>query len=163
MAGQDSHLKNLSKKITSYEELPEFLTIQNQLRGIAEIEDKQKVLSRALIFFAALQDVGIDKVQASELSVDLSTTTLTFDAQADAVKDDIDYRVLEAFIKRTNLMSFDHGRYVDAEGKNIPSSLNDCFNAYFHRVISDKSNVIFTCIKKNIFLNWISSSCRNSF
>ena len=121
MAGQDSHLKNLSKKIASYEELPEFLTIQNQLRGIAEIEDKQKVLSRALIFFAALQDVGIDKVQASELAIDLSTTTLTFDAQADAVKDDIDYRVLEAFIKRTNLMSFDHGRYVDAEGKNIPS------------------------------------------
>lgn len=121
MSGQDEHLKNLSKKITSYEELPEFLTVQNQLRGIAEIEDKQKVLSRALIFFAALQDVGIDKVQASELSVDLTSTTLTFDAQADAVKDDIDYRVLEAFIKRTNLMSFDYGRYVDAEGKEIPS------------------------------------------
>ena len=121
MSGQDAHLKNLSKKITSYEELPEFLTVQNQLRGIAEIEDKQKVLSRALIFFAALQDVGIDKVQASELSVDLTSTTLTFDAQADAVKDDIDYRVLEAFIKRTNLMSFDYGRYVDAEGKEIPS------------------------------------------
>ena len=31
MAGQDSHMMDLSKKITSYDELPEFLTIQNRL------------------------------------------------------------------------------------------------------------------------------------
>ena len=121
MAGQDAHMKNLSDKIKSYDELPEFLTIQNQLRGISEIEDNQKVLSRAVIFLAALRDVGVDEVKVSELSVDLSTATLSFDAQADAKKDNIDYRVLEAFKKRTNLMTFDYGRYVDSMGNEIPS------------------------------------------
>ncbi len=133
MAGQDAHMKNLSDKIKSYEELPEFLTIQNQLRGISEIEDNQKVLSRAIIFLAALRDLGEDEVKVSELSVDLTTSTLSFDAQADAKKDNIDYRVLEAFIKRTNMMTFDYGRYVDSTGNEIPSR---CIEEY------DKNNVM---------------------
>ena len=116
MAGQDAHITNLSKKITSYEELPEFLTIQNQLRGISEIESNQRVLSRAIIFLNALIPNEGDIVEVSELSVDLTTGTLTFDAQADARavgQPNIDYRVLESFMKRTNMMTFDHGRYVD--------------------------------------------------
>jgi hypothetical protein len=129
MSGQDSHLKNLSDKIKSYEELPEFLTIQNQLKGIADIEDDQKVLSRAIGFLAALLDVGDDEVKASELTIDLSSTTLAFDGQADAKKaPDIDYRVLESFIKRTNLMHFDYGRYVDSSGNEIPSRCIDEYN-----------------------------------
>ena len=129
MSGQDSHLKNLSDKIKSYEELPEFLTIQNQLKGIADVEDSQKVLSRAIGFLSALLDVGDDEVKASELSIDLSTTTIAFDGQADAKKaPDIDYRVLESFIKRTNLMHFDYGRYVDSSGNEIPSRCIDEYN-----------------------------------
>lgn len=124
MAGQDSHISELSKKITSYEELPEFLTIQNQLRGISQIEDNQKVLSRAIIFLNSLIPNEGDKVEVSELSVDLATGTLSFDAQADARaigQPDIDYRVLESFMKRTNMMTFDYGRYVDSVGNEIPS------------------------------------------
>ena len=129
MSSQDAHLKNLSDKIKSYEELPEFLTIQNQLKGIADIEENQKVLSRAIGFLAALLDVGDDEVKASELAIDLSTTTITFDGQADAKKTpDIDYRVLESFIKRTNLMQFDYGRYVDSQGEEIPSRCIEEYN-----------------------------------
>lgn len=122
MSGQDSHLANLSKKIIGYEELAEFLTLQNQINGISKIEDSQKVLSRAVLFLNALIPSGADTVEVSELSIDLNQTTLAFDAQANAGKaPDIDYRVLESFIKRTNLMTFDYGRYVDKEGNEIPS------------------------------------------
>ena len=122
MAGQDSHISNLSNTIMNYEELPEFLTIQNQLKGIEAIENNQKVLSRAILFLNALLPPGKDVVEVSELSIDLNKATLAFDAHANAVeKPDIDYRVLESFVKRTNLMTFDYGRYVDSTGRNIPS------------------------------------------
>jgi len=128
MSGQDSHIENLSKKIGGYSELPEFLTVQNQLKGIAAIEDDQKVLSRAIGFLSALLNVGVDDVQVSELAVDLVDTTLSFDGQANARKDDIDYRVLEAFMKRTNMMTFDYGRYVDSTGNEIPSRCIEEYN-----------------------------------
>lgn len=129
MAGQDSHLKNLSSKIIGYEELAEFLTLQNQINGISKIEDNQKVLSRAVVFLNSLIPNGPDTVEISELSIDLNETTLSFDAQANAGKDpDIDYRVLESFIKRTNMMTFDYGRYVDADGNEIPSRCIDEYN-----------------------------------
>ncbi|MBQ6486489.1 hypothetical protein IJI76_02055 [Candidatus Saccharibacteria bacterium] len=122
MTGQDKHLKNLSSKILGYDELAEFLTVQNQINGVSKIEDNQKVLSRAVSFLNSLLPSGADKIEVSELSIDLTESTLTFDAQANAGKEPyIDYRVLEAFMKRTNLMTFDYGRYVDSTGNNIPS------------------------------------------
>ena len=62
MSGQDSHIENLSKKILEYEELPEFLTIQNQINGISKIEDNQKVLSRAVLFLNSLLPNEGDKI-----------------------------------------------------------------------------------------------------
>lgn len=130
MSSQDAHLKNLSNKISGYDELPEFLTIQNQLKGISDIEDDQKVLSRAIGFLSALLNIGDDEIKASELSIDLSSTTLSFDGLADAKKaPDIDYRVLESFIKRTNMMNFDYGRYVDSTGEEIPSRCIEEYNS----------------------------------
>ncbi len=120
MGGQDAHIKNLSDKIANYSELTEFLTIQNQLNGISEIESDQKVLSRAVGFLNSLIPESADTISVSELVVDLSTGTLSFDGQANSA-DDIDYRTLEAFIKRTKMMTFDYGRYVDSQGNEIPS------------------------------------------
>ena len=37
ISGQESHIKNLSDKITNYKELPDFLTIQDQLKKLSEI------------------------------------------------------------------------------------------------------------------------------
>lgn len=122
MTSQDAHMKKLSSKITSYSELTEFLTVQNQINGISKVEDNQKVLSRAFPLLSSLIPGGNDTVEVSEISVDLKTSTMNFDAQANAgEKPYIDYRVLESFIKRTNMMKFDYGRYVDEDGNEIPS------------------------------------------
>lgn len=129
MSGQDRHMENLSNKIMEYSELPEFLTIQNQINGISSIEDNQRVLSRALLLLNSLIPNEGDSIAVSELSVDLSKTTLSFNAHADALKDKIDYRVLEAFIKRTNMMTFDYGRYVDSTGLEIPSRCIEEYNS----------------------------------
>ncbi|MBP5512417.1 hypothetical protein J6X90_03455 [Candidatus Saccharibacteria bacterium] len=120
IGGQDSHIKNLSDKISNYSELTEFLTIQNQLNGIAEIEADQKVLSRAVGFLNSLIPESADTISVSELVVDLTSGALSFDGQANSA-DDIDYRTLEAFIKRTKMMTFDYGRYVDSQNNEIPS------------------------------------------
>ena len=54
--------------------------------------------------------------------MNLSTSTINFDAQANAGEEPyIDYRVLESFKKSVNLMKYDYGRYVDAQGNLIPS------------------------------------------
>ena len=37
ISGQEAHIKNLSDKVTSYKELPDFLTIQDQLKKLTEI------------------------------------------------------------------------------------------------------------------------------
>lgn len=137
MSGQDSHISNLSEKIKGYDELPEYLTIQNQLRGISEVEENQKVLSRAILFLAALTDVGVDEVSVSEVSVDLKNTTMSFDGLANAKKDNIDYRVLEAFTKRANMMTFDYGRYVDSSGREIPSR---CIQEYDNNEVMLQEN-----------------------
>ena len=95
---------------------------------------------------SAFLDVGEDWVAASELSIDLPTTTLTFDGQADALtKPDIDYRVLEAFTKRIDLMEFDYGRYVDSSGEEIPSR---CIQEY------DSNGKMFE-EKGNIYAIWL--------
>ncbi len=122
MASQDGHLKKLSDKVMSYSDLTEFLTIQNQLNGIASVEDQLKVMPRSVLYLKSLIPNGPDTVQVSELSISLDESTLSFDAQANAgTEPDIDYRVLESFIKRANLMTFDYGRYVDDKGNEIPT------------------------------------------
>ena len=122
MSGQDARLKSMSDKINNYSSLSEFLTIQDQLGNIAQINDNKKVLSRVFSILSTILPEGPDTVSLSELSVDLSTNTLRFDAQADAkVSPYIDYRVLESFKKGLSLMKYDFGRYVDENGEEIPT------------------------------------------
>lgn len=123
MGGQDARLKSMSDKINNYSSLSEFLTIQDQLGNIAQINDNKKVLSRVFSILSTLLPEGPDTVSISELSVDLSTNTLRFDAQADAkVSPYIDYRVLESFKKGLLLMKYDYGRYVNEDGEEIPTT-----------------------------------------
>ena len=122
MGGQDARLKSMSDKINNYSSLSEFLTIQDQLGKISQINDNKKVLSRVFSILSTILPEGPDTVSLSELSVDLSTDTLRFDAQADAkVSPYIDYRVLESFKKGLSLMKYDYGRYVDENGEEIPT------------------------------------------
>lgn len=122
MMGQDARMKAMSDKLNNYGSLSEFLTIQTQLKDIDEINQNKKVLSRIFSILSVILPEGPDTISLSELSMDLTESTLTFDAQADAkVSPYIDYRVLESFRKSVSLMKYDYGRYVDEEGNEIPS------------------------------------------
>ena len=122
MSGQDSMLNTLSDRLTNYSSLSEFLTIQKQLKQINQISDDKKVLSRVFPVLSVILPEGPDTISLSELNVDLDENTLTFDGQADAkVSPYIDYRVLESFRKSVSLMKYDYGRYVTADGEDIPS------------------------------------------
>ena len=130
MKGQDDSINQLSSKISSYNELSSFLTIQDQLQKISEIEGEQKVLSRIFPIFSTMVPTGdpstTDSIQVSELNIDLNNSTISFDALADArVEPLIDYRVLESFKKTVSMMKYDYGRYVDADGQEIPTRCID--------------------------------------
>lgn len=122
MSGQDTRMKLMSDKLSNYDSLSEFLTIQKQLSQINQITDNKKVLSRVFPILSVILPEGPDTISLSELTVNLDENTLVFDAQADAkVSPYIDYRVLESFRKGISLMKYDYGRYVTAEGDEIPS------------------------------------------
>lgn len=122
MATQDNKLDLMSKTLNSYSELNNLVTIQGQLQGIADITDQKTVLSRVFSALSVTLPQGADSVRLSELNVNLDTGVVRMDGQADARVDPlIDYRVLESLKKSIALTKYDYGRYVDANGNEIPS------------------------------------------
>jgi len=114
----------LSNKLGSYSDLSEFLTIKDQVGNIDTLSSNKKVLSRTFDVLTAMIPTGADTIQISELSVNLSSDdpTFSFDAQADAgTAPFIDYRVLDAFQKSMQYLTFDYGNYVDRDGNTIPA------------------------------------------
>ncbi|MBO7718467.1 hypothetical protein J6S37_03180 [Candidatus Saccharibacteria bacterium] len=121
---KNATLDKLSKKLNSYSDLDDFLTIKDQLGDLAKLSDNKKVLSRTFNVLAALIPTGADTITISELNVNLSESqpTLSFDAQANAGKEPfIDYSVLESFKKSMEYMRYDYGNYVDKNGEIIPA------------------------------------------
>lgn len=122
MKGQDNRLEKMSSKVMGYKDLSAFLTIQDQLGKLAEIDENKNELSRIFSILTVMLPTNGDKVSISEMNVNLQNATVTFDGQADAgVEPLIDYRVLEAFKKSVAMTKYDYGRYVDAEGNEIPT------------------------------------------
>ena len=122
MASQDGKLETMSAKLLGYEELGDLVTIQNQLDKLQDLSQNKTVLSRVFGALGVMLPAGDDVVQLSELRVDLSTNALRMEGQADARVDPlIDYRVLESFKKGVELTKYDYGRYVDANGTEIPT------------------------------------------
>ena len=126
-AALDSKAKtidNLSTKMNSYNDLKDFLTIRDQISDIDDLTNNKKVLSRTFNILGSLIPTGADTITISELNVDLSTETPTFnfDAQANAGQEPyIDYNVLDAFKKSLKYMRYDYGDYVDKNGDKIPA------------------------------------------
>ncbi len=117
-------LDNLSRKLNSYSDLSEFLTIKDQVGNISTLTSNKKVLSRTFNVLSALLPTGADTITVSELNVNLSDEqpTLSFDAQANAGKEPfIDYNVLDSFKKSMQYMRYDYGKYVDKKGATIPA------------------------------------------
>lgn len=122
--GKNETINELSKKLNSYSDLGDFLTIKDQLGNIATLTNNKKVFSRTFDLLLALKPTGDDTITISELSVNMSSEqpTFTFDAQANANKEPfIDYNVLDSFKKSMKYMRYDYGRYVTKKGDLIPA------------------------------------------
>lgn len=124
VSGKNDNIEALSKKLNSYGDLNDFLTIKNQLDDVSTTTSNKKVLSRTFNILSALIPTGADTITISELNVNLSGAqpTLSFDAQANAGSEPyIDYNVLDSFKKSMQYMRYDYGHYVDKEGSQIPA------------------------------------------
>lgn len=124
LSGKDSMLGVMSKKINSYDDLGDFLTIRDQVEKLDIISDEKNVFSRTFGILATIIPTGPDRITISKLNVDLTGTSpkMHIEAQANAEKAPyIDYNVLDAFKKSMPYMRYDYGDYVDHEGNIIPS------------------------------------------
>lgn len=119
---QTERLKMMSQTINSYDDLNEFLTIQNQLNSIDKISKSRADYSRIFNLIDTLVPENGDEISFSEINVNLAENSIRFKAQADAkVEPLIDYRVLEAFKKSMEFMKFDYGEYKNENNITIPS------------------------------------------
>ncbi len=117
-------LEEMSKKIGSYSDLSDFLTIKDQLGNLSSISENKKLLSRTFGVLSAILPTGADTITISELNINLEEEdpTITLEAQANAGKEPyIDYNVLDSFKKSMQYMRYDYGEYVDKEGNIIPA------------------------------------------
>lgn len=124
MNNADSSLEKMSSKLTSYEDLGDYLTIQNQLTGLNSIAENKREISRLFGILSVMQPTNGDEVTFSELTISFEddAASITFEAQADALTQPyIDYNVLDAFKKNLDYIKYDYGRYVDKNGEEIPA------------------------------------------
>lgn len=122
MSNQDRRLEKMSAKLQEYTGLDDLTTIQSQLEMLNMIANEKTMLSRVFGALGVMMPKGGDDVSLSDLRVNLETNLITLEGQADArVAPLIDYRVLEAFKKGVDLTRYDYGRYVDIDGKEIPT------------------------------------------
>ena len=122
LASQDTKLDSMAKKIQEFSSMDDFLTLQSQLNAIQTVNDNKQVLSRIFGVLSMLRPQGADMLTLSKVSINMEDDTVTMEGQADAgVAPFYDYRVLESFKKGAELTKYDYGRYVDAEGTEIPS------------------------------------------
>lgn len=122
LASQDTKLDNMANKIEEFSSMDDFLTLQSQLNAIQTVNDNKQVLSRIFGVLSMLRPQGGDMLTLSKVSINMEDDTVTMEGQADAgVEPFYDYRVLESFKKGAELTKYDYGRYVDAEGNEIPS------------------------------------------
>ena len=112
----------MAKKIDEFSSMDDYLTLQSQLNAIQTVNDNKQVLSRIFGVISMLRPQGGDELTLSKVSVNMEDDTVTMEGQADAgVAPFYDYRVLESFKKGAELTKYDYGRYVDANGEEIPA------------------------------------------
>ena len=124
IGAQDKQLSLMSETIKKYDGLEDLLTVQKQLSDLKTLSDNKKMLSRVFtVLHSMVQTENGDTIDISALDINLETSEVSFDGQANAGAntDGIDYRVLESFTKTIGLMKYDYGRYVDKNGAVIPT------------------------------------------
>lgn len=122
MGEQADRLKLMSQTINNYDDLNEFLTMQNQLNNIDKIAKTRSDYSRLLNIINILVPTNGDEISFSEIEFSPIDHSIRFKARADAkVQPLIDYRVLETFKKSMEFMRFDYGEYKNENDMTIPS------------------------------------------
>ena len=91
--------------------LNDYLTLQDQMGKISDINNNKRLLSRVFGVLDVLLPTGDEVVEISELTLDLQKATMSFDAQGNSA-DNIDYKALEVFMKGSELSYYDYGRYM---------------------------------------------------
>lgn len=121
LSNQDKDLKAMSEKIHEFDNLDQFITIQDQLDKLSTISENKKAASRLFGLLATIQPVS-DEVTYSELRLNLGDNSIAMEGQVQAGPntDGIDYRALESFRKGIALTKYDYGHYVDKQGSEIP-------------------------------------------
>lgn len=157
--GNKAKIETMSKKLKSYSDLSDFLTIRDQLTNLSTISKNKKLLSRTFGVLTALLPKGNDKILISSLSVDLSNDQpmITFDAQANAFDPPfIDYNVLDSFKKSMQYMRYDYGNYVDKEGNRIPA---------YCMIESGNDGATFIDAEKGYYAYWLitGEGCNPSY
>lgn len=122
MTLQTNKMKTMSDKLASFDNLGEFLTIQDELGNLSTIAENQQSASRTFEILGAVMPQGPDTVTLSEMTLSLEDNTLNIEGQANAGQEPmIDYRVLESFKKSIAMATYDYGEYVDKNGDIIPA------------------------------------------
>ncbi len=103
--------KNEGTAILRVANLNEYLTIQDQMAKLDTMNSQKKLLSRVFGVLDVILPEGDDTVWISELAVNMTESTISFDAQGDSISN-IDYRALEVFKNIILLSYYDHGRYM---------------------------------------------------
>ena len=157
--GKKATLDERSKKINSYSDLSDFLTIRDQLGNLSAIASNKKLLSRTFSVLSAIVPTGADTITISELSINLSgdSPTFSFDAQANAGEAPyIDYNVLDSFKKSMQYMRYDTGTYVDKYGAEIPA---------YCMIENGTDGATFTDPEKGYYAYWLitGEGCNPSY
>jgi hypothetical protein len=145
LSGIDDELAAAGRKITSFPNASQLLTLQAQLKNIDQINDSKHISSRIFGILDVILPVGRDTVQINDASLDLTTGTISFTAKASSTPEEgytsgINWRALEAFKNIVLLSRYDYGRYIDREG-----------NAILARCIDEESveGVVYGVYKRN--------------
>lgn len=146
LEGKKDVLASMSNKVNSYNDLSDFLTIQNQVNKISTITDEKVLSSRIFNFISVLNPTNGDTVKFSEMNLNMAEATLTVEAQANAeVSPFIDYNVLDAFKKSMPYLTYDYGHYVDKYGNTIPA----------YCVVEADNNGMFFTDSNNLYAYWM--------
>ena len=148
--GKKNTIASLSRKLSSYSDLNNFLTIKDQLNDLSVISQNKTLLSRAFNILSVVVPTGADTITISDFAVNLSgtTPTISFDAQANSGQPPyIDYSVLESFEKKvTDFLRYDYGNYVDRKGAKIPA---------YCIIEHDQDGAILSDPERGIYAYWL--------
>ena len=111
LEGADDCDSSYGTAILKIANINEFLTIQDQMSKLSEVNENRMMLSRVFGLLDVILPTGDEEVGVSEMVVDLQNSTLNFDAQGNS-KSNIDYKALEVFKSTVALSYYDFGRYM---------------------------------------------------